>query len=524
MSRLTLPDEEALPPGPRRDFVLALWELFLEAGEPTLKSLGGPPASQALRGVALPTRKRLTQMMIIMRDLAQSQGTGRDINALAQKINDAWRKDRMLVGAVQGLQLQTGVQVVQGPRGRSDRKPGVRLVPGTPGSGEDQVTPEDFRFYRGMIGDLVGELTEQSLLEQPADVRAEAGIPLLSLPGWIPDRPISLDHVHLDLSDEDDDDFAEAKQRVAPYWPRIGGVDLPTYSQAVNYLARPHNFFNGMSYRLLKVQPQTDEVSLSFTMGRYFDAFDTSEPLGFEASVQYHKDRTVTGPYRRWLNTPFDLYRRCAIPGVNTLTIRKSGADCTFYLHRRDSVATAAGTAHVVPAGEFQPSVYQPDRPRAELDLRSTIIREYAEEFLGIEDILDQGQHETQVDFEKGRFKPLSRAIREPGGAKLFYLGIGIYPLTWKPEILMVAVFEDRLFDRLFAKMVKRMFEGELLVTDRLKGFRYALPGKKGPYQGIQFDEATVRKHAENPKTLAAARACLSLAWRHRDALGIAPR
>jgi hypothetical protein len=135
--------------------------------------------------------------------------------------------------------------------------------------------------------------------------------------------------------------------------------------------------------------------------------------------------------------------------------------------------------------------------------------------------VVEQRVDEPQIDFVSDRrFNPLSKALRG-GGAKAHYLGLGLYPLTWKPEILLVSVFEAELFDRLFANMVEEMIEGRLVVTTRLKHSRYAFRGKKGIYEGLPFNAETVGRYAADPTTLPAARGCLTLAWRHRRFLGI---
>jgi hypothetical protein len=86
-------------------------------------------------------------------------------------------------------------------------------------------------------------------------------------------------------------------------------------------------------------------------------------------------------------------------------------------------------------------------------------------------------------------------------------------------------VFEDRVFDRLFADMVAVNPEGELLKQTPLYGsVRQFLRGRRGPYAGYRFDEETVAEYAGSSSTLPAARGCLALAWRHRRALGLDPR
>ncbi|MDF9810771.1 hypothetical protein [Streptomyces sp. SPB162] len=377
---------------------------------------------------------------------------------------------------------------------------------------------EEFVRIRKFISDRAPELIQRSIEEQAVH-RADAGVPLLTKEGWIPPGPLPLSDVRLRFQASVQDDHAQARTQCARYWPEVAGKALPTYSDAVSHYQAPGHFFNGKSFRLLEVDPSP---LLTFTEGSYFDAFDTCEPLGFEAAKRFEESegRSVLGLYRRWLADPFDLSKRCCVPGVNTLTIRRAKRDISFYLHRRTGVATAGGTVHVVPAGEFQPSTDKASMISDEFDLRSTIIREYAEEFLGEADVQDPAEHDPRLHPDEYHYL---KEVVLGGGARLHYLGIGLYPLTWKPEILVVSVFDDKVFDKVFAGMVESMFEGELLVTERLRKSLYALRGKKGPYQGLSFTEDVVCQYRDSSATLPAARACLALAWRHREALGIDP-
>lgn len=386
------------------------------------------------------------------------------------------------------------------------------------------ATPTFVEVFRS-IGVNAPRLITQSLAEQHA-WRTEERIPLLTAPGWIPERPLGLEDVRLTYTAGRTDGIDEARRRLVPYWDGpADGEALPTYSGTVGRNAPPPVWFDGPSYRLLGVNARSESVQLDFTGSTYFEGYDTTESLGYEAAYTFASTggQTITGPYRTWLADPFDLTLRSGIPGVNTLTVRQSRNEATFYLHRRTGVATARNTVHVVPAGEFQPSASRPGAQFLDLDLRTTIVREYTEEFLGAADIVNPVHSERPHDDER-----VDRALRG-GSARCFYLGLGLYSLTWKPEILIVCVFDSKQFDRTFAGMVSSMVEGRfegpggrlLNEGDRLHGVKHILPGLKGPYQGLPFDERTVRHYADSSSTLPAARACLELAWQHRGALGI---
>ncbi|GAA0381001.1 hypothetical protein GCM10010160_08720 [Acrocarpospora corrugata] len=335
----------------------------------------------------------------------------------------------------------------------------------------------EFKNIRRIMSANSADLIRASL----ALPRADPTIPLLTRPGWIPAAPIPLDDVPLEWRQHPDADRAEeARSWLTHYWPGS------TYSEMVRNLERPSHFFNGLSYRLVEADPV-----LTFTATRYWDQFDTGEALQFEAAKEWHRSGTIEGPYRRWLADPFDLSRRYAIPGVNALTIRNADTP-TFQLMNRRRVAVAMGTTHVVPAGDFQPSQDYDPRPDQELRLRNTMIREYAEELLGAHE-----DRTTPVDITRDAPHAAIYQTFASGAASAWYLGIGLSPLTWKPEILIACVFDVPAFDQLFAGISTETAEGELL-------------------NDLPFEEETIRHYATSPSTLPAAQACLTLAWDHR--------
>jgi hypothetical protein len=406
---------------------------------------------------------------------------------------------------------------------------GVKMRPD-----EQSVEAAKFRKIRGLVGSKVGQLVSQCIEQHGDQCRSgDLDLPLLTQDGWIPSQPLSLRHVQLELDTAFRTDFTAARDQTFEYWPEVPGNPRPSYSQAVGEYDRPTRWYDGRSFRLTDVlvsavgngveSGRQGEVKLCFGPGTYFEAFDTCEPLGYEAAKRHEETAgaTISGRYRESLQNPFILHNRCAVPGINTLTIRRHHKDITFYLHQRTDVATAIGTTNVVPAGEFQPSGQRSEPVDAELDLRSTVIREYAEEFLGAEEVLTQRQSEVQVDLSR-QYPLLNSAVMQ-GEAKVYYLGLGLYPLTWKPEILLICIFDGPLFDKVFSKMKEEVYEGRQVGDPSPKRFPYMLAGKKGAHPGVRFDEKTVLSYARNPTTLSAARACLTLAWRHRKFLGIEP-
>ena len=353
-------------------------------------------------------------------------------------------------------------------------------------------------------------------------------VPLLARPGWLPDGPLPLSRVALawekpEASEEEMRAFFEpARQMTRAYWKPYGEA-YDTYHELISHIERPATrlFFNGSSYRLLDILVRnsgvgaTDaDVILTFTAGRYFDALDTTDVLGYETAMLMvtatgGSGSPMNGPYRRWLGAPFDLHRRCAIPGVCTLTIRRGCPAARFILHERDpeKVALSQGVAHVTPAGEFQPRNLSIVADASDLNLWDSISREYAEEFLGVQH--DQGQPLDEHDDQLTRdMRAALDDARRSGRLTLSYLGVGLDPLTWKPEILTTAVFDGDTFDAIFGDIVLENDEGRLIFADYNNA------------RGIPFTEDDIRYWAHG-RMLAAGEACLYLAWKYRQMLMI---
>ncbi|MGW2539958.1 hypothetical protein ACWC5I_03585 [Kitasatospora sp. NPDC001574] len=353
--------------------------------------------------------------------------------------------------------------------------------------------------------------------------RWDREIPLLTQEGWIPPSPLPLPRVSLEyLEDPGSDYLRQAREQLIHYWPTIAGQSTRRYSAAVQRYDRPGSFFDGTSYRLLGVQPSDSSPKLAFTTTQYWDHFDTGEALLFEAAWQREHSFSdeIDGPFRQWLGDPFDLSRRSGIPGINTLTVRRSPGGLTFYLVQRGDVATAMGTVHVIPAGEFQPSRDGAPHPE-ELKIEATMVREYVEEMLDCQEARDPSLPPIDVAQDEP-YRPICDEITS-GRASAWYLGIGLYPVTWKPEILTVCVFDREEFDTLFAEMQKSGQEGTIIGPDErveFAGINYDFK-KNRPYKGLPFTESVVTHYATHPGTLPAGRACLALAWRHREELGL---
>jgi hypothetical protein len=309
-----------------------------------------------------------------------------------------------------------------------------------------------------------------------------------------------------------------ARSRVASYFPAGGRKHPhPTYSQAILEYDKATRMENQPCYRLTGLADSETGTArtLQFTRAAYFDGIDTEEALAYEAALRDLKkgSASLAGPYQKWLGDPFDLGRRAALAGINTLTIRQSRTGPRFYMHRRGSDAgLSMGGFNVAPAGEFQPQIDDPTIWDGDLNILNNVIREYVEEFLGFPEASGRGG--VIIDFaNETPYKEFWKAFRS-GRMKVFYLGTGLDPVSWKPEILTACVFDEQSFDKLFAGMVTDKIDegtGGVLLAGNARSAR----GKAGrAYGGLAFDRRNISEFADLEKTLPAGVACLALAER----------
>lgn len=365
---------------------------------------------------------------------------------------------------------------------------------------EDRAT-----HFTKTLGRLQNEqvaLNALALDQSPASWKP-GDLPLLSREDWILESPIDIRSVDLRL---DPGQKQLDLRRHHPLSSR-GRSQPQTYAELVRSLGGMNELFNGRIYRLMDVGSNLSRMD--FAMARYFDYLDTGEVLAFESAgmATGRRGRILTGAYRKSLGNPFRLTNRVASLGINTLTIRIDGSRAGFFLHERDPsrVAVDSSLIGVAPAGEFTPSDRTLESIDSDFSLWRNIMREYAEEYLGEEEA--KGQGGRWIDYgSSSPYVELQRGLDE-GTVRCWLLGLGLDPLSWKPEMLSVCVIDGAVFDDVFAQMLLENDEGRLLV---------------GPHRkGMPFDEATVTRYLIAEETAPSTKACLTLAWRHRERLGL---
>ena len=352
-----------------------------------------------------------------------------------------------------------------------------------------------------------GGLNELALSDSKISWRALPDLPVLTKREWMFEHPVPIQKIKVEWSSNNvDDGVGMAKSRARRMLPRPF-TDYTTALKEV-FPILMQQIYNGYVYRPVDIRTNGDHMTLGFIDGHYFDSLDTSEVLAFETQLVRQGNRVRSRySYRTWLEDPFNLRKRSTSLGIITLTVRKSDRCVGFYMHHRkgNHVVLGPELIHTVPAGEFTPSNVGNESRSEDFDLWMNIQREYAEEFLNTPESYGQGG--ATINFgHQSPYRELSDGFAK-GIVRVFAFGIVFDPLTWKPELLTTCVIDSELFDEVFADLVADGREG-VIITGR-NNF------------GVPFTEENILRYQEDPITRPAAAACLALAWRYRDSLGI---
>lgn len=347
------------------------------------------------------------------------------------------------------------------------------------------------------------------------DLPRAAGTDLLIRPEWLPVTPWELDQVPLRWVGGAPvvavDGTGEATAHVRPAAP--DGGRYPTYSAAIADLDRPALFENRVCYRLLDAglagpPGPAGPPGLSLSRCGYFEAVDVGHAVAHELAAAWlasPEGISMAGlPLRALAADPCNLPRRPAIVAATTLTLRRgAGGAVSFILHWRDpaKVNHAGGVYQVMPVGIFQPLADTPASVTGDLSLFKNIVREFSEEFLGTAESYDGGGEGFRYD--RWPFYTRLAEARRAGKLVIHCAGLGVDPLTFASDILTIAVFDDDLFDDVFAGLASVNAEGRVFAE---RGSAW-----------IPFTSHSVGRFAGGQEPMQpAGAAVLRLAWQHR--------
>jgi hypothetical protein len=325
-------------------------------------------------------------------------------------------------------------------------------------------------------------------------ITLKSDLHMLTADDWIPSQPIPIQSIHLSMVED-----IPRKINLSPKpLPTIEGKKYRTYADAIEENDRPRMFEDNKQYRLLQI----GKKSLTFSRKpySYFDKVNYGEYLMYQVYQAHDRKKSLKTTdwykYSIRIRQPSDHILLC---GINTLTLLHDGKDLRFLMHlRAASTGTAMGTFHVIPAGEFQPSCVAPSAFDEDFDLWKSMMREYSEEILGMEEW--DGNSSVPFSYEEEPFATLMKEVAA-NTIKPYYLGIALDPITLQAEILTAVVFKESVFNSVFPKIITTNTEGKI-ITDRNRWGR--------PFTEQEY------KNYEAINTLPAGYGALALGWKHR--------
>jgi len=199
-----------------------------------------------------------------------------------------------------------------------------------------------------------------------------------------------------------------------------------------------------------------EKLSLSCSLGTYFNMLKTCDVLEFEILVEFGKrypffedeiDKFLTNlKLRNYLHSICDPIKdvrgRSVAISISTLIIyAKNNNEYQALLRERSSeVAVHQNLLHIIPSFMFQPVVRCYSE---EYSIRHNIYREYLEEIFGRRD-LDKPSEKLSHDFfyEDPNLQYLIQLENE-GKAKFLFTGISINLLNLRPEIHTLLLIND---------------------------------------------------------------------------------
>jgi hypothetical protein len=316
--------------------------------------------------------------------------------------------------------------------------------------------------HRAQLADL-GKRYHSAVDELPS-------FPLIGKRSWILAKPQELT--------EDDPLPKRDLLTIDPPPPHLEGLNIGYQAIATRALERRRLRWNGDSYRVISVANVEERLDFTFGPTTYFNYVDSLEAMAAELADFALSNPGILPselPRRGPPDRIFDFRQRPAFAGVNCILFLKNyyrgnasksrvSAPHQFVLHdRRGDALEARNTFHVVPAGGHQPA--KEFGNNKEWAIWRTIVREFCEELFNKEEAnkLIKGGGDF---IEHPEIKPLIDLFFRKPAAKVFLLGIGLDPMTTKPEILAAIVVDWQKVTAAVELHIETNYEGTAKFID----------------------------------------------------------
>lgn len=349
---------------------------------------------------------------------------------------------------------------------------------------------------------LLGKTYHRSVDEVP-------DFPLVTKHAWLLSHPQEL------TEDMPLPRFSAEARDEAP--PRLEGLNSDYVSFLNRYVRRKRTQWNGETYRVLDIAPRSNGLDFTFGPSNYFQYINSLETIAVELAdhALRNGDSLATNylPRRGRPEAIFQFETRSAYAGINCLLLLKDYATGRasdgsvllgdkFVLHDRpDDAIEARNTIHVVPAGGHQPISEQYGNSR-EVAIWHTVVREFCEELFNKQEASEM-KHLGQDFLALPQVAPYVSALFRSGAARIFLLGVGLDPVTTKPEVLVAIVVNWKKATRTMELKIETNYEGKAIYVTATKE--------------KLFEAANLFRPAKH--LLPAGKSCLLLAALHYDLL-----
>jgi hypothetical protein len=385
-------------------------------------------------------------------------------------------------------------------------------------SGRVSESQDDFKGQRAALNNSRRPLAlraADALRGGDPTLRTIGSAGFLSRDGLIFEHPVQLSELKVEWRDGADGNSAavtEAGRAVLPL--KSLRKRFPTYSDAMAEVCRPGLFENRLCYRLVKLDDTRPPLELTFGRASYFEMIDNAEALAHEFYLADARDSATS-----WRRMPlrsqfrkdiFSLSERVVVPSIATLTlVRRRRGPWSFLMHWRDpaEVGIAGNMTQVIPAGVLQPASAGALAIHRDLDLWRNIMREMAEELLGIPEA--SGKTGDSLSYERMEPYASLEKARDRGLLSVWCFGLGVDPLTLTLEFLTAVVIDETVFKKVFAGLVSTNEEGIVIRRD----------GSGKNASGIDFSAESIQAYTSSHNLMPSGGACLELAWKHRASL-----
>ena len=230
-----------------------------------------------------------------------------------------------------------------------------------------------------------------------------------------------------------------------------------------------HRIWQNPTYRLMNIDTDTNELSIG--QSTYYQTLSTCDIHYYNFMDKNNNMINGEGKeYNDWLRKLRNIivYNQfstvSASLGCSTLLMLKNPKSKIheYYIVDNSKIKNAKNTKHVIPAFMFQPTkkIKNNEDFRLQSDLTTQILKEFGEEFLGLEELEEINDYEKlQAEMNKSKVLKKLKKLLENKKAIIKVLGVSLDIYSLRPEILTTLIIDDEKFFKQFNQTRKLSWE-----------------------------------------------------------------